>query len=149
MMQRFLTPVVYMVLAFLLGMQTGRPIIYCTIFGIASVVWILIYRKLIERNIRKTMKVMEQSGKMPYGKASTLVYGEDKFTGTTEDMERSLNYSVIEKIVLGKNALYLYESAITAHILPYRAFASDEEKEAFLQFIKGKTNAELIQGRVR
>ncbi len=148
-MQRFLIPVLYMVLAFFLGMQADDPVIMYAVFGIASVIWILIYRKLIEWNIRKSIKMMKQSGKTPYDKAITLVFGEDKITETTKDTENSVGYAALEKMVQGENALYLYVNAIGAQILPYRAFASDEEKEAFLQFIKGKTNAELIPGRVR
>lgn len=148
-MQRYLIPVLYMLLAFVLGSSSEYPIIYYITFGIASVLWILLSRKIIITSIRKNMKAMERSGKPPFGQDNTVVFGEEKVTTTTKDTETSASYSGIEKILLGKSAMYLYINAASAFIVPHRLFASEAEKEAFLQFIRQKTNAEVIQGRDR
>lgn len=149
MMQRYLIPALYMFLAFVLGSSSEYPMIYYITFGIASILWVLFSRKIIISTIRKNMKAMEKSGKPPFGQDSTVIFGEERVTTTTRDSETSATYSGIEKIILGKSALYLYINAASAFIVPHRLFASEEEKEGFLQFIRQKTNAEVIRGRDR
>lgn len=149
MMERFLYPVLFMGIAFLFGLLSEYRFILYIDFGILSVAWIFLFRKLVQYKIRKNMKVMAQTGKMPYGEEITRTFDEEKMSSMTADTESSRGYSSIEKIVLGENAMYLYIYAASAVILPYRAFAGNEEKEAFLRFIQEKTHAPLVKGVTR
>ncbi len=147
MMQKYLNPLLFIVWAILLGFIFGHfPNVY--IFsGAISIGWILIFRKRVVRNIHKSLKITSESGKSPFNSSDVVtVFDEEKIRTDTVDSEASFNYSAIEKIVTGPNALYLYINATTAFILPYRIFASEEEKDSFLQFIKEKTNAPVIAG---
>lgn len=146
MMQRFLIPALLMAILLCIGTAYDYPIINYVIYAAFPVGWIVFFKKLMARNMRKGIKTIEASGKLPYAKESTAVFDDEKIKFVTSDTEMSISYSAIEKIVIGKNALYLYKNAITAHIMPYRTFASEEEKESFLQFIKQKTNAAVITG---
>lgn len=146
MMHRFLFPILYMVCVILVGLYFINYIGYYLPFISISVVQIVFHRKLVERDIRKSIKMMKASGKAPFADDYKAVFEEDKVTTSTKDTEISNSYSAFEKIVIGRNALYLYRNAISATILPYRIFASEEEKESFLQFIQQKTNAPVIAG---
>lgn len=146
MTQKFLYPALYAAIAIILGSRLENPLFTYVAFGIVAVGWIVFYKSLIERNIHKSIKIMKESGKMPYADFFNAVFEDEKMITSTNDTEVTTNYSGIEKIMIGENALYLYKNAISAFILPYRIFASEEEKDTFIQFIKQKTNAAVISG---
>ena len=146
MMNKYLSPALFMVWAIILGFIFGHSLSVYIFSCAISIVWIVSFRKRVERNIRKSLKLASESGKSPFIADVKMSFDDEKFAMTSKDVEASINYSAIEKIVTGPNALYLYVSASTGYLLPYRMFASEEEKVAFLQFIKQKTNAPVIAG---
>ncbi len=146
MMNRYLIPAMNMAIAILLGSIFDDLLTNCTIFGVPSAAWILFHRKRMVWNIRRNMKWVEKTGKHCYSGVSRTVFGEEKITEITEDSETSIHYSAIERIIVGKNALYLYRCATTVLALPFRVFTTEEEKEAFLAFIRQKTNAIELKG---
>ena len=146
MTQRFLYPLLFVVCAFFLWVAYANPLTAYIPFGIVTVCWIVFYRKLNEWGIRRSIKTIKESGKAPYDDDFKAVFEEEKLLTSTKDTEVTTAYSALEKIVIGKNALYLYKNAIAAYIMPYRVFASEEEKESFLQFLRQKTNAPVIAG---
>lgn len=146
MTQRYLFPSLYMICVILIGLRNYYYSGYYIPLIAISVGWIVFHRKLIERNIRKSIKTIKESGKAPYADDFKALFEEEKLLTSTKDTVVSTAYLAIEKIVIGKNALYLYKNAISAFILPYRIFVSEEEKEVFLQFIKQKTNAAVLAG---
>lgn len=125
----------------------GKDATYYIVFGIAGVLWLACYRQsFVENPIRKNIALMRRAGRDPLYHNITMTFEEERIISTAGEAYLSVPYSSIEKIITGENALYLYKSAIEAYIIPCRAFSGDTEKEAFLQFIKGKTNVDVIPG---
>jgi len=142
----------YIILIFLLafGIAWGllwKDATYYILFGIASILWLACYKQSFVVNpIRKNKKLMKRVGKVPFDQDITMTFTEEKIESESHDAHMSASYSSIEKIVTGENALYLYKSAIEAYIVPNRVFSGEAEKAVFLQFIQGKTNAEILSG---
>ncbi len=88
----------------------------------------------------KSIKRMRKSGKMPYPSEGTLTFDDTHITVTTAEGESRLLYSAIEKIGVTKKAIFAYQSALQAIIIPAACFAGEEEKQKFLDFLKSKTN---------
>ena len=148
-LHKYLYPVLLVAWVIFLGFVFSHFHIVYAICGAYSIWRIVSFRKRVERNIRKSLKLESESGKSPFTAQMKMAFGEEKMEITSEVAESLANYSAIERIVTGPNALYLYTSASTAFILPYRIFASEEEKESFLQFIQQKTNAAPIAGKTK
>jgi hypothetical protein len=146
MKQRFLFPVLFVICAIAIGYKLSDPTIAYIAIGIISICWIAFYREFVVRDLHRSINMIKESEKPPYADDSKVVFEEDKMITSTKGAETITDYSAIEKIVSGQNALYLYKDANSAFILPYRIFASEEEKDSFMQFIKQKTNAAVIAG---
>ena len=146
MKEKYLAAALLVVCAFIAAPTVDRPLIFYIVLGVGFIGWMAVYRKLIEWNMRKTVKTIKESGKAPYANDFHASFEEERLLTWTDDTQVSTNYSAFEKIVTGENALYLYVNANSAFILPHRIFASDEEREALMQFLKQKANVEVIAG---
>ena len=119
----------YIILIFLFsfGIAWGllwKDATYYILFGIASILWLALYRQSFVVNpIQKNIKLMKRVGKVPFDHDITMTFTEEKIESESHDAHMRASYSSIEKIVTGKNALYLYKSAIEAYIVPFRAFS--------------------------
>lgn len=141
----------FIVFAFqFVALLRGSTTIYGWIFcAVASLLWLAFSHRLIVFILRRQIGSVRKSGKIPYDKDTTLQFTADSIIETGTDVEKTIKYAVVEKIIIGQNAFYLYENAIGALIIPFRIFASAQDKDAFLQFITEKTNAPQILGKVR
>ncbi len=111
---------------------------YLILFSIASIAWLFCYDWQVRRNLRKRIVWLKKYGKLPSIERTAITFEEDAFTSITDHTEMRSSYAMTERIFEGDSAFYLYQSVITAVILPYRAFASDEERAAFGAFIREK-----------
>jgi len=79
---------------------------------------------------------------MKYGKFNNkdviLRFDENIITEITDKNENKIKYSIIEKIALGKAAVYIYIGALQAFIIPFWVFESEQQKVDFLDFINQK-----------
>ena len=108
------------------------------VYTIASVMWIFVAKPYGMFFMKLSIKRMKKDGKLPYGKDVWLCFEEDFLIETTTETEAKMKYTNLERIEVGKNAVYIYISAIQALIIPFYAFESNEQKEALLAFLNGK-----------
>jgi len=123
---------------------SGSPFVYVH-YGIAlafALAFFLSYKQLIFFSVKRRIRKNKESGKSLFGSELTYEFLEDSYKETTRDSESTVKYSIIRKVSTGKNAYYLYVSDRAAHILPFRVFASDSEREEFYRFIQSKVTDE-------
>lgn len=108
-----------------------------------GIVWIIFlprfYNFLLVKNIKKMLEKREKS---EFEGPVHLVLGQDtlhlqKETGTSET-----KYIAVERIEEDSQHLYIYIGAISAIIVPFVAFASQQEKNLFLQQLSSKANVQ-------
>lgn len=114
------------------------------IYGIGSIFWIIFYRKSILRNIKKSVRTMKKSGRLPYTENGTLIFDENYICEHTALQETKTAYSLIEAIYTTNEALYIYNSAISAIMLPYRFIESQEVFNSLMDFLQEKTGKTII-----
>ena len=102
---------------------------------IAQLLWIPILRS----SAKGIVKRMAKSGKKPYSASAMLEFDEDFFIETTDDNRTEVKYAALERVcdVRGR-VLYLFVNSTMAYLIPTEAFASAEEREDFLSFMKAK-----------
>jgi len=82
---------------------------------------------------------MKKHGKLPYSNASTIEFYDDYFIELTENTKTEVKYDAVLKIrVNNPKGIYIYQNAIMAYIIPFKAFNSNDEKSEFLNFINQK-----------
>ena len=75
---------------------------------------------------------------MPYGEETTIQFEDDYFTRTIPGIVTKSRYSVIEKVVIGNDCVYLFINSVKAILIPISAFESNEQRESFQVFIQEK-----------
>ena len=78
-------------------------------------------------------------GKGAYSPEARLEFFEEGFEEITPERKTESKYSAIERVsVVSGKTVYIHIKSVEAVILPLGSFASDEEYESFLEFIKSK-----------
>jgi uncharacterized membrane protein YuzA (DUF378 family) len=139
---RFLFPVLLFLISTFFGRSMKYPRIFYVTILLAAILWIVFFqhfqRRFMKRTFQRTMKKQKKRGSLFYSKAITLDFDEDGLRETTADSEAKLGYSLIERMEIGNTAVYLYQSAAIARVIPNRAFSDDGQRAAFVAFIQSK-----------
>lgn len=106
--------------------------------SIVSIVMAFYSKKMLIKSVKKNIRKLEKDGKLPFSKESTITFNDDNIHEKTVQTETRVQYSAIDKIILGDQAIYVYFSSIQAFIFPYRSFESDEQKNEFIAFLNAK-----------
>lgn len=105
---------------------------------VLSIVILIFFPKLFKRIIlKKTKKYLFEKKNTVLGN-KILEFDEEGINEKTSHGESVTKYSAIIDIKKSDKAIYLFNTAFSAFIIPVRVFTSVEEKEKFLNFIKEK-----------
>jgi len=114
-------------------------VVYSVFIIALSVLYMLIFIRICKRNIKLQISITKKRGKLPYAPASTMEFYEDKFVEVTPDTRTERGYGVLERIcVVDNRFVCLYDSSISAYILPIPQIASQLDQAAFLDFLSQK-----------
>lgn len=143
LLSRILAPVAFMMIAFLLSELLNAPALCYGVFGLLSLVWLIFFRKIMNAQLKASIKHIKKSGKLLYQNEVTMLFEEDFFIENSEDTTSKIKYSLIERVGAGEAALYLYTGAITSYIIPNRAFQNQNERDELVSFLKTKISTFL------
>lgn len=120
-----------------------RPftITYVTLLGLLTIVYMLTLKKRLIRSIKKQIKRLKETGKLPFDPSSTLEFYDDKMVEISPSARTELRYDIIERIcVVADRYILLYRSSVTCNILPIAQINAQADMDAFLNFISQKCN---------
>lgn len=103
---------------------------------IISVAWILVVKPLGIMILKLHLSAAKKKGTMIYDELSMVEFYDDYIRETTADRTTELKYSSIKEVYENEGkAVYIYQNAIMAYIIPVALFSSAEEKKEFIDFI--------------
>lgn len=106
-------------------------------FSLFYILWYLYHPKIIERKIRRNIRKLKTSGKLPYHADSRVEFQDEKIVETSEHGIFYIHYKDIEKIFLQNECFYIYSNIIQAVIIPFHCLG--EDKERVLSYLLEKT----------
>ncbi len=133
LIQRYGVALLFMILAPLMHLISQVPFSYYLIsFAIASIVWIVLFPKIVEQSMKKRILKMVEEGKRNYlfGRHELRIT-QDGIHGKTGVSETT--WHRIERAVETEKHVLVYLNSITAFVVPKSAFGSQEEKDRFLE----------------
>lgn len=114
-------------------------IAYVTLLGLFTVVYVLLFKKILKRNIKTQIRKLKKSGKLPYDAEAVLEFYDDRLVEITADKRIEQRYDGLERICVAKEPyLYLYHSSVNAYILPVRQLKAQVNQEEFMSFLLTK-----------
>lgn len=132
-LQRFLTPVFFIIVAFIFSKMGDMPFVFpLIVFGMISVLWVIYYPKYFYSHVMRQSKKMLKEGKNDglLGQQQ-MTLSEEGIVYLTSNGESQVKWSGIKKIVEDSDFFYLYNSSVSAYILPKRALSNVEEAKRY------------------
>ena len=120
--------------------NTEKMIFTLIAFAVMGVFVFLLLGPMMRWNVKLSTRIMKKSGRLPYDKQVNLRFEDDLIIEKTPMTEVKTSYASLERIAVGKEGVYLYNSAISAILIPNTVFSNAAQKFDFLQFIHEKTN---------
>ena len=122
------------------GFSTEAILISAPYF-IMLIVFQLIFNPLISHSLKRNIKALKKKGKMCYSPFATMTFNPDTILHVSPEMKNEVAYSLIERVsILNGYAIYIHLNNLTAYIILFSCFSSDEETEKFIEFLKSKCN---------
>ncbi|MFP7298762.1 YcxB family protein [Neobacillus niacini] len=127
--QRFATPFVYIIFAYIFANIADIPFLYSLIpFLIVGILWVIFYPKYFQSRILSQTKKMIREGKNEglLGE-HTMILSEEGIVDSNTKGETKVHWSGIIKLVEDESNLYVYNSSVSAYIIPKRELNDVEE----------------------
>ena len=107
--------------------------------GLYTLFYLLFYKKIILRNLKKSIENMKKTGKLPYDPVATLELYEDKLVEITPTSRTEYRYEAFERIcVVSEKFILLYRSSANAYIFPIDQIRAQANQDVFLGFLYQK-----------
>ena len=108
-------------------------------YAILLIVFEAVLVPFMSSSFKSTLKKMKKTGKMAYSPSSVLAFYDEYLLETAQTNRTQQTYSSIERIsIVDQKMMYIHVNNVMAYLFPLSAFASQEEYERFLDFIKTK-----------
>ncbi|NMA82660.1 MAG: YcxB family protein [Epulopiscium sp.] len=133
--QRYIISLVFLVVPFVMHWTAQAPLkIAIPIFFITYVLWVIMYPKHFMKNIKKnTAKMIDEGKDESLLGSQELWVTEDGIVKKTDVGEVKTSWKAVQKVTWDESILYIYVGVMSAYIIPFRAFKTEEEKEKFIQ----------------
>ena len=138
---RLLIAMIYCVPALfllILGRFSVVSIVFAALLMAGFIYNQLMFNRRMARSVTKYIEKLKTQGKLPYSPFSTVEFTEDGIVENEENSRTEYRYSVIERISITGDAVYIHLDTVRAIILPFSCFEAREQYEAFLGFISTK-----------
>ena len=108
-------------------------------------VLLLLLELLLDRffvwSIKGQLASLKKKGKMGYSPLSKMEFYEQSFVEMTPQNKTEQIYSAIERVsIIRDKIVYLHVNNVMSFLIPFSCFASREQCDAFIAFIKTKCN---------
>ena len=135
-MLRLYLPILMAVVIFLVGTQVlNQPAIYWGIVGVLyTTVWFVFYPRMHKKTIKKSvLKLAHEGDNSSLFGDKTLVIEGNKIIISGQDTTETITKTAIKEIHQKSDLLILYNSSVSAHIIPTR-YLTEHELETLLKF---------------
>lgn len=134
LMQRWTGPVLFLILSYLFSTITDISFLLSfSTFFVISVIWFVFYPKyffsLIIRHTKKMLKEGQNDGLIGEHR---LMISEKGITDYTSNGESHANWSGIKELKEDDQYFYLYNTSVSAYILPKSAITNVDEVRSYI-----------------
>lgn len=133
--QRILSPICFLVFSYFFSIISDVPFLLSfSIFLVLSILWFVFYPKYFYSHVIRHVKKMIKEGKNDglLGE-HTFIMSEDGIVDTTTNGETKVTWPGIKDFKEDHNYFYLYNTSVSAYILPKREIKNVDELKNYLQ----------------
>lgn len=133
---RILLPAVLAIMTLILsGVHANliAVIIMVAVSLIASVIWVCVTPKIMNKSIKKSVIQLKKDGKLPYTENSELEFTENEIIETTDNSTLRVKYSDVEAAGYTDEHIFIYFDTLHAFVIPKRCIDKNVDLESFLK----------------
>lgn len=133
--QRYIISIIFLIAPFVLQNVLDTPFWYLVGgFVLAYILWVIFYPRRFKRNVAKQVEKMIDEGKnVSLIGNNDIIIDEEGIERINDKSQTKNDWASVESIEQSDDHIFIYVSAISAHIVPKRAF---EDKAGESQFVK-------------
>lgn len=91
-------------------------------------------------------KKMMKKAKVPFTPEATMEFYNDYFVEESPESRAEIKYSSITQVYLvNSEMIYLFNSAVSAYLIPVSSFSGEDEFKSFMDFIAEKTHPVITE----
>lgn len=131
---RILGPLVFLIAPFIVVKFSDIPFWYwMTLFSITSIIWLVFYPRYFEWQMRRRIKkILNEGNNENVFKKTKLILMDNGIVQKSANGETNTKWNEVDRVDETCEYIYIYNSSISAHIIPKRIFENEEEMKIFL-----------------
>lgn len=136
---RYMGILFFLGFAYIVQKRVSNPLTYWVIFLIASIIWFLYYPKSHKKSLAKqTLKMITEDENKGFLGSQTLEMDDESITVTNEHSCKKMKWSLFNKIICTDEYIYIYDSSVSAVIIPASAFENIDDMNSFYKNVEEK-----------
>lgn len=138
MINRFLTPLIFLVMPFVLVNISNIPFWYwAVIFVLTYILWVALYEKNVYKiNVKRIRKMLKENSTEGLIGEKVLEIDGDNIKVIDDSGEECIYIKSIKNIMEDKEYIFIYVNSVSAVIVPLRVFENKDDKERFKAMVK-------------
>lgn len=138
--QRFIMPLIYFAMAFILARSTNVPLwVWLIVSAAVYLLWVFVYPVRMEKNLsRKLSKALKQDKNTKLLGKHSIILNSEGITDTGNGGETKVKWSSILDFVNYKDHMFIFITESRAFIIPKRAFITEDALNSFTSRVKEK-----------
>jgi len=134
LVQRILGPVIFLIAPFIIIRFSEIPMWYwITIFSITSVIWLVFYPKYFNWEMkRKIEKMLKEGSNESLFQKRKIIITDTEMVQKSPTGEIITKWNEVNRVDETNEYIYIYNSSISAYIIPKRAFENENAIKVFL-----------------
>ncbi|WP_035051071.1 YcxB family protein [Carnobacterium pleistocenium] len=140
--QRLVGPIVFLIAPFIVIRFSAIPIWYwMAVFSIASLIWFVFYPRYFDWEMRKRIvKMLQEGNNENLLKKIKIVVTDKGISESSVTGELNSKWNEVNRVDETNEYIYIYNSSISAYIIPKRIFENENTLKIFLEEISKYTN---------
>ena len=127
------------ILIIAMGDYTPDSIFYGILFATIMFVYPFLRKPFLAWSVKRAVKKLKKEGKQCYTPYKVMEFLEETYKEESPNERSEKRYNTIERIsIVEGRYIYLHQDSVSAYIIPYTVFKSDDEYRAFINFLGTK-----------
>lgn len=145
--QRFVTPLMFLLFALLIGIYQGEIVKWMLIFVGMYIAWVIVYPKMYMMSVKNSIKkgIEEVNGKKDLIGNCKLTLTDDGVLEQSNVRTNTTQWKDITKLVETEEYVFVFNTENSAYVIPKESFVNSEDKKQYTNILSDKSGSQLEQ----
>ncbi len=143
--QRFVTPLMFLIFSLLIGIYQGAITKWLTIFVGMYIAWVIVYPKMYMISVKNSIKknIESVNGKKDLIGSCKLRLTDAGVLEESNVRSNETTWASIVKLVETKEYVFVFNSENSAYVIPKETFESSDYKEKYMDMLSSKSGKQV------